>query len=262
MFWNNVRTIIEGLEKSYEREYDKFDEFSDVIGLSEYKELVVNLRDSDILVEFDNISKYVTDDTNFKTDPYKPSKISNEFFSMSHKKLSSSRIPIYYAPIRGFITFENVEALLMLINFNYFYYSNLNCSRVKSFEKVFGGNIIQYLSFFTDEFKSMEVGPDYDERFFDDLKKLDYEDERSCVFEDFLRCGYLSLIVVEQNISWNFFNNIKLSAMYLMACNALKRGSLKVNCEDVVVGYTLALKLITEDIRPYVRKAYYQKFND
>ena len=47
-----------------------------------------------------------------------------------------------------------------------------------------------------------------------------------------------------------------------MICNALKRGSLKINCEDVVIGYTLALKLITEDIRPYVRKAFYNKYNE
>ena len=178
---------------------------------------------------------------------------------MANEKLSSSVIPIYYEPIRGFVTFENIEALLMLINFNYFYYCNMNCSRVKSVEKVFGGNIIQYLSFFTDDFKSMQDLPDYDESFFDNLKSVDYEDERARLLEDFLRCGYLSLIVVEQNISWAFFNNIKLSAIHLMACNALKRGSLKVNCEDVVVGYTLALMLITEDIGQYVRQAFYRK---
>ena len=47
---------------------------------------------------------------------------------------------------------------------------------------------------------------------------------------------------------------IKISATYLMACNAFKRGSLKVNCEDVIAGYTLTLKLLTEDIREYVIK--------
>ena len=43
-----------------------------------------------------------------------------------------------------------------------------------------------------------------------------------------------------------------------MACNALKRDSLKINCEDVVVGYTMALKLITEDMSQYVRTAFYE----
>ena len=38
-----------------------------------------------------------------------------------------------------------------------------------------------------------------------------------------------------------------------MACNALKRGSLKINCEDVVIGYRLTLRFITEDMRPYIK---------
>ncbi len=34
-----------------------------------------------------------------------------------------------------------------------------------------------------------------------------------------------------------------------MACNVLKRESVKINCKDVVVGYKLTLRLITEDVR-------------
>ena len=258
MFWNTVRTIIDGLEKSYIKEYAKFEEYKDVKGLYEYKDLVVSLRDSDILMEFDKLAQYITDSSNFKTAPQIPSKKSNQFSNMAYKKLHKSIIPLHFKSLHGFITFTHVEAILMLINFNYFYYLDMRCSRVKSIEKVFGGNIIQYLSFFTDEFKSMQNLPDYDETFFDNLKNTSYEDEKSRILEDFIRCGYLSLIVVEQNISWAFFNHIKWSAWYLMACNALKRDSLKINCEDVVVGYTMALKLITEDISQYVRTAFYK----
>lgn len=204
MFKDSIRTIIEGIEKSFEREYKKFDEYSDVTGLNEYKELVVSLRKSDILIKFDKISKYIIDDSNFEKDTYKPSKISNEFFMMSNKKLANSIIPLYFPIIHGLITSENIEGLLMLINFNYFYYSNMKCSRIKSIEKVFGGDIIQYLSFFTDEFKSMKELPDYDESFFKNLKKADFEDERARNLEDFLRCGYLSLVILEQNISLTF----------------------------------------------------------
>ncbi len=254
MFRNDLRNLVDGLDKSFKREYSRFDEFSDVVGLNEYKDFVVGLRDSGILIEFDRISKYVTDDSNFDEGSYKPSSISNDFFKMANNKLYSSVIPIYFASIHGFVTSANVEALLMLINFNYFYYSDMRCSRIKSIEKVFGGDIIQYVSFFTDEFKSMHVLPDFDESFFDDLRNVDYEDDRARILEDFLRCGYLSLIIDEQEISWSFFNNIKLSAKYFIACNALKRGSLKASCEDVVVGYTLALRMIGEDIREYVIK--------
>lgn len=258
MFWNNVRTIINGLEKSYIKEYAKFDEYKDVKGLSEYKDLVVSLRDSDILIEFNKISQYVTDDSNYKTDSPNPFEFSNEFSEMAEKKLNKLSFPFYFEALQGFITFSHVVAILMLINFNYFYYTGMRCSRVRSIEKVFGGNIIQYLSFFTDEFKSMPNLPDFDETFFDNLKNASYEDDRARILEDFLRCGYLSLIFVELNISWDFFNNIKFSAWYLMACNALKRDSLKINCEDVVVGYTMALKLITEDMSQYVRTAFYE----
>ncbi len=254
MFRNTVRKVIDGLDKSFKREYSRFDEFSDVVGLNEYKDLVVGLRDSGILIEFDKLAHYVVDDSNFEGDSYKPSDFSNDFFKMAKKNLSSSIIPIYIPIIQGFVTSENVEALLMLIEFNYFYYSGMKCSRYSAIGKVFGGDIIQYVSFFTDEFKSMHVLPDFDESFFDDLRNVDYEDDRARILEDFLRCGYLSLIIDEQEISWSFFNNIKLSAKYFIACNALKRGSFRASCEDVVVGYTLALRMIGEDIREYVIK--------
>ncbi len=258
MFWENIRCTIEGLDKTYKREYAKFDEFSDVEGLCELKNMIVGLRDSNILIEFDKIAHYVIDDCNFETDTYKPSKISNKFFVTANKILSSSFIPIYFPSIHGFVSFDAVEGLLMLVEFNYFYYSNMKCSRIKTFEKVFGGNIIQYLSFFTDDFKSMKELPYYDESFFEKLKKVDFEDKKSRYLEDFLRCGYLSSVTVEQNITWQFYNHIKFSSRYLMACNALKRESLKINCEDIVVGYTLTLRLITDDVRAYVREAFYK----
>ena len=43
MFWDTTRCIIEGLDKSFKRKYEEF---------NEYKELVVSLRDSNILIVF------------------------------------------------------------------------------------------------------------------------------------------------------------------------------------------------------------------
>ncbi|MBO6109639.1 MAG: hypothetical protein J6P12_02045 [Methanobrevibacter sp.] len=261
MFWDNLRCIIEGLNKSFERKFHEFDEYSNVEGLCELKELIVSLRDTDILVGFDRVAHYVVDDSNFKTEVYGGhSKISNEFLKMSNKELSSLLFGfIHIEYIQGFVTFNDIEGFLMLIQFNYFYYSKMGCSRFKVMEMGCGGDIIQYLSFFTDEYKLFPDLPDYDESFFNNLKNMTYGDERARLLEDFLRCGYLSLILVEQNLSGSFFNHIKASAQYLMACNALKRGSLKISCEDVVIGYTLTLKCIVEDMRPYVRSAFYRK---
>ena len=260
MFWDNLRCILEGYDKSFERKYDGFDEYDDVEGLYELKELIVSLRDNDILIEFDRVSHYVTDESNFKTGAYgSHSKISNEFLKMANKELSTLISSIQIKSIQGFVTFNDIEGLLMLIQFNYFYYSQMRCSRFKVMEMGFGGDIIQYLSFFTDDYKLFPELPDYDESFFDDLKKMVYEDERARLLEDFLRCGYLGLIADEKMISLKFYNNIKVSSWYLMACNARKRGSLKISCEDVVVGYSLTLKCIVEDMRPYVRSAFYRK---
>ena len=259
MFWKDIRTIIEGLDKSYERVNDEFEEYMDVKGLKEYKELVVSLRDSDILIEFDKIGHYVIDDNNFKDDPIKPkSKITNEFLKMANRQISTTITAIHFKSIQGFVCFNDIEGLLMLIQFNYFYYSKSRCSRYRVMEMGIGGDIIQYLTFFTDDYKSLPKLPEYDESFFDNLKNMEYENERARLLEDFLRCGYISLLLVEQDFSGYFFNNIKVSAQYLMACNALKRGSNTINCEDVVVGYTLTLKCIVEDMRPYVRAAYYR----
>ena len=239
MFWKDIRTIIEGLDKSYERVNDEFEEYMDVEGLKEYKELVVSLRDSDILIEFDKIGHYVIDDDNFKNDSCKPkSKITNEFLKMANRQISTTITAIHFKSIQD--------------------YSKSRCSRYRVMEMGIGGDIIQYLTFFTDDYKSLPKLPEYDESFFDNLKNMEYENERARLLEDFLRCGYISLLLVEQDFSGYFFNNIKVSAQYLMACNALKRGSNTINCEDVVVGYTLTLKCIVEDMRPYVRAAYYR----
>ena len=259
MFWDTTRCIIEGLDKSFKRKYEEFNKYKDVEGLMKYKELVVSLRDSDILIEFDKIGHYVIDDDNFKDDPCKPkSKITNEFLKMANRQISTTIPAIQIQSIQGFVTFNDIEGLLMLIQFNYFYYSKSRCSRYRVMEMGIGGDIIQYLTFFTDDYKSLPKLPEYDESFFDNLKNMKYENERARLLEDFLRCGYISLLLVEQDFSGYFFNNIKVSAQYLMACNALKRGSNTINCEDVVVGYTLTLKCIVEDMRPYVRAAYYR----
>ena len=190
MFWNDVRTVIDGMEKSFEREYAKFDEYGDVEGLSEFKELVVGLRDSDILIEFDKLAHYVVDDSNFDEGSYKSFLDSNKFFERFKKKLANLFIPIHLPFIHGFVSSKDIKALLMLIEFNYFYYSNMRCSRVGTIERVFCGDIILYLSFFTDEFKLMGDLPDYDDSFFTNLRSLTFEDEKTRIIEDFLRCGY------------------------------------------------------------------------
>ena len=91
---------------------------------------------------------------------------------------------------------------------------------------------------------------------------MKFENERAHLLEDFIRDGYLLLILVEQKISTEFFNHIRLSAQYLMACNALKRGSHTINCEDVVIAYTLTLNCITEDLRHDVRSAFFKRIHN
>ena len=172
MFWNNLRTVIDGMEKSFEREYAKFDDYMDVDGLSEFKELVVGLRDSDVLIEFDKFAHYVVDDNNFDDDSYRSFLDSNKFFEFSKKMLANFLIPVYLPPLHGFIVSADVEAFLMLIGFNYCYYSHGACSRVMAIERVFCGDIILYLSFFTDEFKLMGDLPDYDDSFFYKFEKF------------------------------------------------------------------------------------------
>ena len=34
MFRNDLRNLVDGLDKSFKREYSRFDEFSDVVGLN------------------------------------------------------------------------------------------------------------------------------------------------------------------------------------------------------------------------------------
>ncbi|MBE6499789.1 MAG: hypothetical protein E7Z80_04485 [Methanobrevibacter thaueri] len=253
MLLEDIQYMIDGLDKSFEKDFERFDEFGDVGGIYDLRRSMVGLRNSEILVDFDRIAHYVIEDNNFKDN--KSFKEYCNFYLMAHDNLRVPIFPIYLSFLHDFVDFSDIESLLMLINFNYFYYSKMKCSRVKVVKEIFGGNIIEYLSFLTDDFMMMDDLPDYDENFFNKLKKVNFKDKKSKKLENFLMRGYLCSVTVEQKISVKFYNHIKFSARYLMACNALKRGSLEINCDDVVVGYSLTLKLITEDIRPYVRKA-------
>ena len=76
MFWEKIRCTIEGLEKSFKRQYAQFDEYGDVEGLYELRDLIVSLHDSDILIEFDESASYYDENNTL----HNLSKVSNEFF--------------------------------------------------------------------------------------------------------------------------------------------------------------------------------------
>ena len=124
---------------------------------------------------------------------------------------------------------------------------------------VFNNNsdILCHFTFFVDEFKKGYPIPKYSKDFFDKISKITFDGEKSKELFDELILEYLTIIMIGENgVSFTFDSHMRVCARYFMSCNALKYGRDAVSCEDVVVGYTLALKLLTEDIREYVIKYY------
>ncbi len=75
---------------------------------------------------------------------------------------------------------SSLEAVLMLIVFNFYFFSKNNVKSILNIVKlVFDGNIICHFTFFVDEFKEGYCLPEYSEKFFDKLSIITFEDDRS-----------------------------------------------------------------------------------
>ena len=247
--------LLESYEKSYEKILTKLNEY-DVEGLDNLINLISCMQEKNYFIDFYNVVEHVKnlDEFKYKKNPIYNS--SNEFIEMACSKLNESKFQ-WTQSDNPIVDLSVLNAILVFIEFNFYFYSNCDVKSIQDVVKlVFNSEIICHFTFFVDEFKEGYAIPNYSENFFDKISKITFSSEKSKELYEDIGWNYISVIMAENRITQRFNNHICINANYLMACNALKHGRDAVSCEDVVVGYTLALKLLTEDIREYVIKYY------
>ena len=239
-------------DEYYQQEYQRFDEYLDIANIDSLRDLIVSFHENTLLKEFDETAKYIVNQN--LNDSLKLK--SNPFINLAIKQLRVPIVPINIPHIHPILDFKCIEALIMLLECNCFYYSNKNSNLEEIVNQILNGNILSKLSLLVEEYKSNPL-TEYNETFFEKIKNIKFNDKRAEKLEDFLRGGYLNRIYIcEQEASVIGYNYIKLTTRYLMACSAIKNNHMGITCEDVVIGYILTLKIFKEDLRPEIRKAH------
>lgn len=247
-----ISFLFESHDKSYEKMFVKLKDYNDVEGMEEFINLISNMYENNYLVTYFNIIKDLNEYEDLKNNIYNAG---NDFIKMANKYLESHRCLLLF-PKRNFITLTTVDAVLNIVQFNFYFHSDGNIESLKKInEIVYNGNIISYLTFNVDDFKEAFQIHDYSEKFFQNLSNIKFDTIRSEHLHHDI-WDYL-FIVLSKGTDYQLFNNtICICAEYLMACNALKNNRDSICCEDVIIGYRLTLSLLTEDIREYVIKYY------
>lgn len=240
-------------EEYYKKEYQMFNEYLDITHMDKLRDLIVSFHENNLLKEFDETAQYIVKQ-DIKSNLFNSK--NNKFINLAMKELRIPVISINLPHIHPMIDFKCIEALIMLLEFNYTYYSKERINLEEIINHIFNGDIILKLSLLVEDYNSKYI-PQYNKKFFEKIKNMTFHDKRSEKLEDFLRGGYLNRIhICEQEASIIGYNYIKLTSRYLMACSAIKNNNKGITCEDVVTGYTLTLKMFTEDQRNEIIKSY------
>ena len=248
--------FLESNEKTYEKVFTKLNNY-DVVGLDNLINMVSCMDENNYFADFNNTVEYLrnSDDFRYKKDPIYSS--NNDFIKMACSYLDNPKFQFIRTP-KFLVNLSVVKAVLVLIEFNFYFYSDENVkSNLDIVNLIYNSDIICHFTFFVDEFKKGYTIPNFSKSFFDKISKITFDSEKSKDLFDYLIRNYLHITMVcENDVSFTFDSHMRVCARYFMSCNALKYGRDCVSCEDVVVGYALALKLLTEDIREYVIKYY------
>lgn len=125
-----------------------FDEFQDINGLIELRDLITSFKGNCIFKEFNEIASDLVNSKNFQN--ILPKHINNPFINLAREILGVPLIPF---SVKYKIDFAEIEALLMLLEFNYVYYSKKRYSHEKIIEYVFNGLIIIKLSLLVEDYR-------------------------------------------------------------------------------------------------------------
>ena len=216
--------------------------------LDELLDLIHYIKKNNIL---DTTSKYAWDlwDEVLKSGFYNYDYKKIPFFNSAMDILGGVNLPIYINKYR-FADYSSLEAIRYIIATNYYIHTSKNLFDIV--EKCYKGDFLICLTLFVEDYKNVDEVPHHYKNTLRKIKGLSWQDEDADNLDTEI-ISYLAHVFSED--SYEFFNNFKFGALYLMACSAVKHNR-DVSCEDVVIGYLLVFQFLCEDLTPYVEKYY------
>lgn len=171
-----------------------------------------------------------------------------------------SEIPIYLPQLsKKLVEFDHIVALFALIQSNFVEYGG-HYLKYEQDKAIKLSDIIYMITFYIDDYDNpknqiIEHDEEYYVEFFKKIHNTYWEDERPDKLESDIRT-LLGDISWMNHLSYKCQRTLVYAAIYIMACNALKNNTTKVNCEDVVIAYITCFKILQNNIKPLVYKLY------
>lgn len=227
----------EFLEEKFEESLVELGEFSDVQGIDEFTDLLINHRNNEKLII---LSKLV--DGNFYKKIDKSKNI--EIIKNAKKEMDSLRIFkssnvlfSMFACVYDIIAYSCISELGRELTSN-------------EFNHVLNSDLIGKLTIAQENFLTVN-NPNLDRNFFKSLNKVRITEKtkklQKCIYK-----GYWKYITAEVGLDTFSDYSFAECTRYLAGCYAFADGRKEVTPEDLLRSWTLTLNLFNMDLRPYV----------
>lgn len=238
----------------YEKKLSKLYQWKNLNRMDELINLLDSLCGNKEFLDFVNNFDYSIIN-NFKLDLEK-----SDFYNvlMNSNKLYEY-LPIYLPRLtKKLVQTSGIESTLVLIESSFL--KNQNKMTIEDDIIIKFSDFISIISFYVEDFdcnKNTLPKTDYNyyDNFFKKIKNIYWKNKKVKKLDDTIYNFFIQILVINK-ISPDFTHCFYQSAVYLMACNALKNNRDSVNCEDVIVGYLTGFKIIFTDITKLVYNNY------
>lgn len=234
-------------EKQKNREYaDKIlKKFSDVEGLKDVLDSVLNLMDSEIyekVYEASNLGEKIGDfappSAEYLLNRYRQNKYSSTILKNPTLNLFTDNIIFsHYLATTGMIGFINHAYKGHKLSLN-----DLDKQHI----------ILERIMSQLDDFDKLEDYQSPDEEFYQKQKNIKWKKEGKSLFEEIHKIRRDIKVVRWGTKSTTFSNGENYYLIFLTACSAVKHQRNEIVAEDVVVAYKTYLKLLNTDISKLV----------
>lgn len=226
--------------KSDANNYKRFDEYMDISGMEELRDVIIGLKADDKYSFLSNHKGIL--DGEFKSittkHPYSPI-IANVKTGLSDAMFSSDLIQ--------FMNFRAVYELLWL-SIETEEKRELSEDEIKA---IVESNLPFKLTIGLEEYPIVNNFDSLDVWFFKRMANLSF-DNRAMRLNSLLCKECLNDLNDELGIYFMTFNSLAFAAEYFTACSALRDDRDEMNCDDVVKSWLFMLNLFLSDIRPLI----------
>ncbi len=231
----------EFLEKDFEESYAKLNEFLDVPGMLELRDLLVSFRTNE---------EYIFLSENIDDDYYNLARRSRKKFKMLNTSAEGLGLFMSMFISKAQISWTSFIAIYSVMMFSCATKFKRQITD-EEFMKILSSDIPFKLSIGFDNWFNVQDISVLDKKFFKNLLKIKWTKEAKKTHKA-IHEGYWLSLSMEYGIKSKVNTCFSLSADYLSCCYAFSEGRNEILPEDQVRAWTLILNLFLADLRPYI----------